>query len=116
MDVNDNTRDEETEVVVDFKYNGEHYRSEASGNGPINAVKYAIRQYVPEVDFQVRDYSEHSLSVGSHAKAIAYIEMEDKRNGNIVFGVGISSNITRASIRGIFSALNRLVKKNKEYV
>lgn len=116
VDVYDNTRDEETEVVLDFKYNGQQFKSEASGNGPINAVKYAIRQYVPEIDFQVRDYSEHSLSVGSHAKAIAYIEMEDKRSGNIVFGVGISSNITRASIRGMFSALNRLAEKSKDYV
>ena len=116
VDVYDNTRNEETDVVVDFAYNGETFKSEASGNGPINAVKYAIRQYVPEVDFQVRDYSEHSLSIGSHSKAIAYIEMEDKRNGNVVFGVGISSNITRASIRGMFSALNRLQKKAREYV
>ncbi len=116
VDVYDNTRNEETDVVVDFSFNGEVFKSEASGNGPINAVKYAIRQYVPEVDFSVRDYSEHSLSVGSHSKAIAYIEMEDKRNGNVVFGVGISSNITRASIRGMFSALNRLHKKAKDYV
>ena len=111
VDVYDNTRNEETDVVLDFCYNGNRFKSEASGNGPINAVKFAIRQYVPEVDFQVRDYSEHSLSVGSHSKAIAYIEMEDRRNGNVVFGVGISSNITRASIRGMFSALNRLEKK-----
>lgn len=116
VDVYDNTRNEETDVVVDFKYNGEKFKSEASGNGPINAVKFAIRQYVPEVDFHVRDYSEHSLSVGSHSKAIAYIEMEDGRNGNVVFGVGISSNITRASIRGMFSALNRLALKAREYV
>lgn len=116
VDVYDNTRNEETDVVLDFKYNGEKFKSEASGNGPINAVKFAIRQYVPEVDFHVRDYSEHSLSVGSHSKAIAYIEMEDGRNGNVVFGVGISSNITRASIRGMFSALNRLALKAREYV
>ncbi len=116
VDVYDNTRNEETEVVLDFCYNGNKFKSEASGNGPINAVKFAIRQYVPEVDFRVLDYSEHSLSVGSHSKAIAYIEMEDRRNGNVVFGVGISSNITRASIRGMFSALNRLQMKAREYV
>ena len=90
VDVEDNMRNDETEVVVDFSYNGEVFKSEASGNGPIDAVKLAIRQCVPEVDFRVLDYSEHALSTGSHAKAAAYIEMQDKRTGNIVFGVGIS--------------------------
>ncbi|MBR1629703.1 MAG: 2-isopropylmalate synthase [Lachnospiraceae bacterium] len=116
VDVDDNMRNDETEVVVDFSYQGEVFKSEASGNGPIDAVKLAIRQCVPEVDFKVLDYSEHALSTGSHAKAAAYIEMQDRRNGNIVYGVGISSNITRASIRGMFSALNRLHKKAKDYV
>ncbi len=116
VDVDDNMRNDETEVVVDFSYQGEVFKSEASGNGPIDAVKLAIRQCVPEVDFRVLDYSEHALSTGSHAKAAAYIEMEDKRTGNVVFGVGISSNITRASIRGMFSALNRLQIKARDYV
>ena len=69
-----------------------------------------------EIDFTVLDYSEHALGEGSHAKAAAYIEMRDNRSGNITFGVGVSSNITRASIRGVFSAMNRLVKRQKDYV
>ena len=32
----------------------------------------------------------------------------DQVSGKTTYGVGISSNITRASIRGIFSAVNRL--------
>ena len=35
--------------------------------------------------------------------------MQDNKTGKITFGVGTSANITRASIRGFFSALNRLV-------
>ena len=116
VDIDDNTGDDDTHVALDFEYNGETYHSEADGNGPIDAVKVAIRQCVPEMDFTVLDYSEHALGVGSHAKAAAYIEMEDPRTGNHTFGVGLSSNITRASIRGMFSAMNRLVKISKEYV
>ncbi len=116
VDIDDNTQDDDTQVAVDFKYNGETFHSEAEGNGPIDAVKTAIRQCVPQVDFTVEDYSEHSLGKGAHAKAAAYIEMEDARNGNRTFGVGLSSNITRASIRGMFSALNRLAKKARDYV
>ena len=32
------------------------------------------------------------------------------KTGKITFGVGVSSNITKASFRGIFSALNRLTE------
>lgn len=116
VDIDDNTGNDDTHVALDFKYNGKEYHSEADGNGPIDAVKIAIRQCIPEVDFKVCDYSEHALSTGSHAKAAAYIEMEDARNGNTTFGVGLSSNITRASIRGMFSAINRLAKRARDYV
>ena len=116
VDIDDNMANDETHVSLDFKYNGKAIHSEADGNGPIDAVKLAVKQCVPQVDFSVLDYSEHSLGKGSGAKAAAYIEMRDNRSGNITFGVGVSSNITRASIRGMFSAMNRLAKKANDYV
>ncbi len=116
VDIDDNMNSDDTHVSLDYRYNGETIHSEADGNGPIDALKLAIHQTVPEIEFTVQDYSEHSLSVGSHAKAAAYMEIEDTRTGNIIFGVGVSSNITRASIRAIFSAMNRLVEKSRDYV
>ncbi len=109
----DEVDDDETFVSLDFTYRGEEIHSEAQGNGPIDAVKLAIRQCVNNVDITVLDYDEHALSEGSGAKAAAYIQMRDNRNGNTTFGVGVSSNITRASIRGMFSALNRLTQMNR---
>ncbi len=108
VDVYDNSSNDDTKVSLDFKYRGEELHSEAEGNGPIDALKTAIRQCVPDVDFCVEDYSEHSLSHGSHAKAAAYMKLKNPITGKITYGVGVSSNITRAGIRGIFSALNRL--------
>ncbi len=116
VDIFDNTGDDDTHVALDFEYNGETFHSEADGNGPVDAVTLAIRQCVPEMGFSVQDYSEHALSTGSHAKAAAYIEMEDPRTGNKTYGVGLSSNITRASIRGMFSAMNRLTRLAKDYI
>lgn len=98
----------ETRVSLRFRYKGEEMLAEAEGNGPINAAIQAIHGKVPSVDVHVLNYSEHALSEGSEAKAAAYIQMEDAKSGRITFGVGVSSNITRASIRGMFSALNRL--------
>ena len=106
--VEDDQDDDDTRVVLNFKYKGEEAHSEAGGNGPIDAAKIAVRQCVPSVDVTILNYDEHALSEGSHAKAACYIQMKDNRSGNVTFGVGVSSNITRASIRAMFSALNRL--------
>ena len=106
--VEDDQDDDDTRVALDFKYKGEDIHSEAGGNGPIDAAKIAVRQCVPSVDVTILNYDEHALSEGSHAKAACYIQMRDNRSGNVTFGVGVSSNITRASIRAMFSALNRL--------
>lgn len=112
LKVEDDQQQEETKVVLTFKYNGKEICSEARGSGPIDAVKHAIHQSVGVLDVTILDYDEHALSEGSHAKAAAYIHMKDNRTGNTTFGVGVSGNITRASIRGVFSAMNRLAGMN----
>ena len=40
--------------------------------------------------------------------------MMDQDRKCVTYGVGISSNITRASLRGIFSAVNRLYGDNRQ--
>ena len=60
------------------------------------------------ISIKVLDYSEHALTSGSGAQAASYILLMDQKTGKVTYGVGISSNITRASLRGIFSAVNRL--------
>ena len=106
--VEDDHTDEETRVTLVFRYHEREIISEGRGTGPIDAVKVAIKNGVGAADFTIVDYDEHALSEGSHAKAAAYIQMKDNKTGRVTFGVGVSSNITRASIRGVFSALNRL--------
>jgi 2-isopropylmalate synthase len=81
---------------------------EGVGNGPIDAVQKGLEKEL-DIEIRVLDYSEHALTSGSGAKAASYIHLLDVRTGKTTYGVGISSNITRASIRGIFSALNRLL-------
>ena len=57
---------------------------------------------------KVLDYEEHALQSGANSQAAAYIHMLDADEGTVTYGVGVSSNITRASVRAIFSAVNRL--------
>lgn len=50
------------------------------------------------------------MSTGSEAKAASYVYMERLDNKKKTFGVGTDSNITRASIKSMMSAINRLYK------
>ena len=77
------------------------------GNGPIDAIQRGMEEALG-IQIKVLDYSEHALTAGSGAQAASYIHLMDQATGRVTYGVGVSSNITRASIRGIFSAVNRL--------
>ncbi len=77
------------------------------GNGPIDAIQRGMENALG-IQIKVLDYSEHALTAGSGAQAASYIHLMDQATGRVTYGVGVSSNITRASIRGIFSAVNRL--------
>lgn len=77
------------------------------GNGPIDAVLSGLNQEL-SIKVKVIDYQEHALTMGSGSKAVSYIHLLDEKTGKASYGVGLSSNITRSSIRAIFSALNRL--------
>lgn len=97
----------DTKALIEYTKDGVLNSFEATGNGPIDA---ALRGMQDEsgLSLKILDYSEHALAEGSHAKAAAYVHILNKETGKTVFGVGVSSNITRASIRAIFSAINQI--------
>ena len=94
-------------VQLSFENKGMLKELSASGSGPIEAVANALQKELKK-DFEVIDYSEHALSSESSAKAVSYIHLLDKESGKKTYGVGISSHITRSSVRALFSAINRL--------
>ncbi|MCL2812597.1 MAG: 2-isopropylmalate synthase, partial [Clostridia bacterium] len=75
------------------------------GNGPINAACQALND-IGLRDYAFLSYHEHAISKGSDSKAIAYIQVQAP-DGRKLFGVGMSSNINVASVRGILCAINR---------
>ena len=103
----DEDGDFSTYVKVTYTFNGEEKVFESTGNGPIDAVKRGLENVVGK-GIKVLDYNEHALASGSNAKAASYIHMLDVESGKTTYGVGISGNITRSSIRALFSAVNRL--------
>lgn len=85
--------------------NGRPREAEGRGNGPIDAFFGALSQ-IGVKGYTFLSYHEHAVSMGSDSKAAAYIELKTPE-GRSIYGVGISSNITRASMRGILNAINR---------
>lgn len=100
-----------TVAVVTYTDHGVEKQFEGIGNGPIDAVQRGLEEELG-INIKVLDYSEHALTSGSGAQAASYIHMMDQDRKRVTYGVGISSNITRASLRGIFSAVNRLYGDN----
>ena len=97
----------DTKVTIVYTDDGVEKTFEAVGNGPIDAAKRGLQEEL-DIDIKILDYEEHALQSGSNSQAAAYIHLLDVDSGRVTYGVGVSSNITRASVRAIFSAINRL--------
>lgn len=106
-DVSDSNDNFDTAMTVLYTNNGEEKTFFSTGNGPLDAVHKGMEEILGK-KFKILDYNEHALNEGASAQAAAYIHIMDMETGKATFGVGVSSNITRASIRGIFSAINRM--------
>ena len=75
------------------------------GNGPLAALVHGFTSIgVPR--FEITHYSEHALSAGEEAAAIAYIQIRHA-NGRTRWGAGVDTNIELASVKAVLSALNR---------
>ncbi|GAB83711.1 2-isopropylmalate synthase [Gordonia rubripertincta] len=93
----------EDHITAVVKIEGNEREITGSGNGPLAAFVDALGTVGYEV--RVLDYSEHALTAGGDASAAAYVETEV--NGETVWGVGVASSITTASLRAVVSAVNR---------
>src|SRR4051812_20683445 len=84
---------------------GESVQFSGEGNGPLAALVHGFGTAgVPR--FEITDYSEHALSAGEEAAAIAYIQIKHG-NGTTKWGAGVDTNIELASVKAVLSALNR---------
>ncbi len=95
-------------VDIDVSVSGELRRKHGTGKGPLEALVASLPR-----NLEIIDYHEHAIGAGANAKAAAYIEVR-LDGGRPVFGVGIDENITTASFRALFSALNRALKQAEE--
>jgi 2-isopropylmalate synthase len=83
---------------------GKSVEISGEGNGPLAALVHGIGK--SGVHFEITNYSEHALSRGEEAAAIAYIQIKTA-DGKTKWGAGVDTNIELASVRAVLSALNR---------
>ncbi len=76
------------------------------GNGPIAAYVDALTREGGAPAFEVVNYREQSLSSGSCASALAFIQIK-LATGQTCWGAGTDTNIELASIKAVTSAVNR---------
>ena len=94
-----------TSVTAQLLVDGQHQTIVGEGNGPIDALVFAIRNELG-ILIEVKDYSEHTLTEGSGASAVAYVECAAP-DGSTWWGVGRDSSILDASLAAVVSAANR---------
>jgi len=103
--VGDNGKEETVNVIGAIKYNGAEAVIRGTGNGPLDGFVAALKNTaVPQ--FNITAFSEHSVGTGSDTSAVAYVQIT-KEDGSQVWGVGKSSNVGRAGIAAVVSALNQ---------
>ncbi|KAI0080550.1 2-isopropylmalate synthase [Panus rudis PR-1116 ss-1] len=86
------------------------------GNGPLSALLDALRTHL-DIDFAVREYSEHSIGEGSTVKAASYVELvrggqdikDARRSNESWWGVGVDSDIAGSGLRAVLSAVNNAI-------
>ena len=77
---------------------------QGSGAGSLDAFVVGLRA-ATGLEIRVLDYVEHAKGAGSDASAVAYVLA---KIGDIeIWGCGMHTDITTASMRALVSAMNR---------
>ncbi|WP_320776881.1 2-isopropylmalate synthase [Streptomyces sp. CRN 30] len=99
-------RDGVDTLTVEATVDGADTVLTGSGNGPISAFFDALAAV--GIDVRLLDYQEHTMSEGASAQAASYIECAI--DGQVLWGIGIDANTTRASLKAVVSAVNRAAR------
>ncbi len=90
-------------AIVEVKDGKDVVTVTATGNGRLDAVSNALKQYFG-IDYVLTGYEQHALASGSFAQALSYVAVE--KDGKLFWGAGENSDIIRSSVYALVSALN----------
>ena len=95
---------------IEFSYNGKITKAISEGNGSLNAVSNALKEY-SGTQYTLQVYTEHSMQEqGSQSMAVAYVGIK-ALDGNMYWGAGADTDITHAGVDALMSAFNNLKRE-----
>ena len=92
-------------ITAQLLVDGGHVTIVGGGTGPLAAFLDALRSGL-DIELEVVDYSEHAVTAGKDATAVAFVESQST-DGTIRWGVGMDPSILTASLKAVISAVNR---------
>ena len=93
-------------VNFTWHVNGERYELYGQGNGPLSAVANALNNSKLLPEFTLVDFSEQTLGNSEHAVAMAFVGIRGGDGEPMVYGAGEHTNIDRAAVAALVTALN----------
>ena len=98
--------DKTVQMSAQITVNGVETSISGSGNGLLDAFCQALQSHL-KGKFEITAYHEHALERGTTSQAITYVNIQNGGNKNYI-GAGISSSVSKSSLRAIISAVNQI--------
>ncbi len=100
------TQHDDFQTIVSVRIGGKLQEFTGTGNGRLDAISHALRTNL-RLDYSNLVYKEHALEVGSESQAVSYIGITGA-DETLYWGCGIDVDIMTASIKALFSAVNKM--------
>ncbi|BBW28135.1 2-isopropylmalate synthase [Enterobacter bugandensis] len=101
----DGQQDGQLRLTASVVTQGGTRQLEGQGNGLLSAAAQGLSRWV-NAPFMIKDYHEHTLGERSDSRSVAYIRCLFQ-DGTSSWGVGIDSDVARASLQALFNAVSR---------
>lgn len=107
----DHKPDDVHRVHIEAKilFNNAERTLNGKGNGPIAAFVNALSSAQLK-NFSLSNYAQHSISRGSAADAVSFVQIEREADKAVFWGASIDSNVENGGLLALVSAFNRAAK------
>jgi len=102
----DSQQDGQLRLTASVVTQGGTRQLDGQGNGLLSAAAQGLGRWV-NTPFVIKDYHEHTLGERSDSRSVAYIRCLFQ-DGSSRWGVGIDSDVARASLQALFNAVSCL--------
>ncbi|QPJ99609.1 2-isopropylmalate synthase [Enterobacter mori] len=102
--LSDSQQDGQLRLTANIIAQGEVRQLDGQGNGLLSAAANGLSRWV-NAPFVIKDYHEHTLGERSDSRSVAYIRCLFQ-DGSSRWGVGIDSDVARASLQALLNAIS----------